>query len=123
MHKSKYLFSIFIDFLIMTIIAAAISICIFAAAYFLFPNSRKNENLVLKTELMPKSLAYSISEGDAVFDTITKRKIGNVEKLERFEKDDEIYFIISLKTNAPPKSDALRTKDVWFKFSSTENAQ
>ena len=122
MQKSKYLFSIFVDFLIMTIIAAAISVSSFAAACFLFPDERKSGEIVLKTELMPKALSYEISEGDAIFDTVTKRKIGTVEDAELFEKDDKIYFVISLKADASPKSDSLRTKSVWFKFSLMENA-
>ena len=42
--------------------------------------------------------------------------------IELFEKDDKIYFVISLKADASPKSDSLRTKSVWFKFSLMENA-
>lgn len=100
----------------MTVLAVVISVSIFAASFLLFPEEKPSEKIKIRTEELPVSLSDTISVGEPLFDTLTKRKVGKIEEILKEESGGKISFVITFEAAFIPKSDALRTPQIWFKY-------
>ena len=101
------------DGAIFTVLAAAIALAVFAARYVLYGSAggyEVTENII--TESIPSGTRVLICEGDVIYDTVTKRAIGKVLSVA----EDGERLRISLTLKAKPRTDALRTRLVWFKY-------
>ena len=114
--KSKLLLSIFVDFVILVFLFSVICGSIFIAKLILYPEQKAGGEMNIMTERMPSGFLNSISVGDAVFDTLTKRRVGEVTAIEAVESENEVYFLITLNAAFRPRSKALRTNKLWFYF-------
>ena len=117
--KSKLLLSIFVDFVIIVFLFSVICGSIFIAKLILYPEQKVGGELNIMTERMPSGYINSISVGDTVFDTLTKRRVGEVTALKAVESENEVYFLITLNAAFHPRSKALRTNKLWFYFKET----
>lgn len=120
LHFSKQLLSIFIDFLFLLIIFC---FCIFAfltAKAILYPSEKAISSIIISTESMPVKFSNSIREGDTVYDTLTKRKIGEIKSIEKAYTADRVSFTIKINARSEPKSEALRTSSLWFRYTVRE---
>ena len=118
--KSKLLLSIFIDFLFLLLL---ISICIgaFFALRALFSVDKKvSGEIKIRSELMPREHSLDISVGDAVYDPLTKRRVGSVSDIEIRECGDNVYFLLTLDASIMPRGSSLRTEELWFYFTLRE---
>ena len=115
--KSKHLFSIFIDFAFMTFLSVFIIAIVFGTKILLFEELHESQRFTVITEIMPKDFAYELNENDLIFDPISKRSLGKIDEFEIVEEKSGIRFIITFTSNAKPKSNALRTKNLWFEYS------
>ena len=114
--KSKRLLSIFLDFIFMLIIILITLTIIFFMEKILYPEESYTGEIKIRTELMPSELEAEIYEGQALYDTLTKRKIGTVSNFEVKRDGDKIYFLITAELTAMPRGKSLRTRDLWFYF-------
>ena len=114
--KSKVMLSIFIDFVFIIILISVIATAFFSVKFLLYPEQSCEGELKIRTEVMPKEYEHLISVGDSLFDTLTKRRVGEVTSLYTVEKDEEIYFILTVDAKFTPRSKALRTGELWFYF-------
>ena len=108
--------SIFIDFVFIIILISVIATAFFSVKFLLYPEQSCEGELKIRTEVMPKEYEHFISVGDSLFDTLTKRRVGEVTSLYTVEKDEEIYFILTVDAKFTPRSKALRTGELWFYF-------
>lgn len=97
------------------IILIALTI-IFFMKKILYPEESYTGEIKIRTELMPSELETEIYEGQALYDTLTKRKIGTVSNFEVKRDGDKIYFLITAELTAMPRGKSLRTRDLWFYF-------
>lgn len=120
-YKSRTRAAAFIiDGAIFAAIAACIALSVFAAQYVLYGRNygcEIHENIV--TESIPCEAMELISEGDVIYDTVTKRAIGSVLSVT---KDGECLRM-SLILKAKPRTDALRTRLVWFRYQKDTEAR
>ena len=114
--KSKVMLSIFIDFVFIIILISVIATAFFSVKFLLYPEQSCEGELKIRTEVMPKEYEHLISVGDSLFDTLTKRRVGEVTSLYTVEKDEEFYFILTVDAKFTPRSKALRTGELWFYF-------
>ena len=122
MHISKHLLSIFADFLFSILIFTLLIAFVFVAKLILYPTDTGAMTLTLRTESMPRRFESVISEGDTVFDTLTKRAVGKIKHIERLYESDRVSFIIEIDARFKPKSESLRTPKLWFFYTDTEEA-
>lgn len=120
-QKSKYLFSILIDFILILVLIFVISTCFLIASKILFPEQSEPCELKIRSEVMPREYQWELSEGDVVYDTLTKRRVGNIKSVQSLNRDGGIYFYITIDAAFKPRSKSLRTNKLWFYFA--EEAQ
>ena len=118
--KSKALFSNFIDFLFIVALICVITVSALAAKLVLYPSESVGGELHIRTEYMPEEYRELLHLYDTVFDTLTKRRVGEITRLTVDERDGEIRFHITLSAKFTPNSRALRTKELWFYFAEEE---
>ena len=118
--KSKVLFAIFVDFLFILIFVCVVSGTVYVLKYVLYPEEDAPKSLLIRTEYMPNGYRYALSVGDEVYDTLTKRKVGQITDAEITEMNGEICFYITIDARFTPRSRALRTRDLWFYFASED---
>lgn len=92
----------------------------FITKTILYPEEKEAGELTVQTERMPKEYLFELSIGDSVFDTLTKRRVGEITAAESYEENGEIYFILTLEADFKPRSGALRTDKLWFYFKEAE---
>ena len=115
--KSKRLLSNIIDFTI----AAALFSLIIGAVFFikalLYPGASEGGEMRIRTEIMPSEHRGSLHVGDTVFDTLTKRRVGEITDMRVIEcEDGKIYFLLALDSVTAPRGKSLRTAELWFYF-------
>jgi len=112
----KYKFSILFDFIILSVIFAIFAFSIFFIRNILFDSTTSARTVIFKTEVIPVEKALPPNEGDILYDPITKRKVGRVKEAYATEYNGGISFIITADITAQPRTDALRTVGLWFRF-------
>ena len=118
--KSKVILSIFVDFVIMVVIALVVFGSIFVVKNVLYPEKSAVSDIKIQTERMPKKFKDSLAIGDTVFDTLTKRRVGQIKDIYLFESESDVYFVLTLDAAFYPLSKALRTEKLWFYFKSSD---
>jgi hypothetical protein len=86
---------------------------VFAMRYVLYGNvytPETTENII--TENIPVGARALIKKGDVIYDTVTKRAIGTVDYVS--PEGDRLRMSVTFI--AKPRTDALRTRAVWFKY-------
>jgi len=116
MRIGKQLFSVFIDFVFLIIIFSIIISFIFITSRILYPGGNKENTLVIRTEKLSRNFDNSLKRNDTVYDTLTKRKLGEIKDLGREYDGDQFSFIITIDAKFTPKSESLRTKSLWFRY-------
>ena len=106
----------FLDFLILLAIFISISSAVFLSSNILFGIRTTSRCITVESELMPYIHLGKLSEGDTVYDTVSKRSLGSVSELSVIEKDGGFCYRFTLEGTAYPKGRALRTKRIWFYF-------
>ena len=103
------------DFFALTAMFSAVLLSVLFAKHLLFRENGDPRELTFITEAIPSELEGRIAVGDTLYDTLTKRKLGEIKTLDRIYESDKVKFI--LKTNAifTPSSEALRTDALWFR--------
>lgn len=114
---SKRLLSNLIDFVFaITLISLLIGTLLFVKT-LLYPETSDGGELTLRTELMPSEHREDLRVGDTVFDTLTKRRVGEITDLQVIEaQDNKIYFLLTLDAEFSPRGKSLRTVELWFYF-------
>ncbi len=102
--------------MVLIIFFALVSGAFVLAKCILFTSFESGGQMFIITEEVDKSMIDGISENDAIFDTVTKRKIGTVQMLKILEEKDKIRFLISTDAKYFPRSKSLRTKNLWFEY-------
>ena len=115
-QKIKYLLSKFVDFGFIVILSLVIIGSFLISKALLYPDKNTGGEIRIRTELMPAEYSSELCVGDAVFDTLTKRRIGEITELEIIERENKIYFFLTLDADFIPRSKALRTPRLWFYF-------
>ena len=114
--KSKQLLSIFVDFLFIVVIVSIVFGIFFTVKAVLYPKENGSGKITVRTELMPTEFENSLSVGDSVFDTLTKRRVGEIAALEKLQREDKIFFLLTINASFIPRSKALRTENLWFYY-------
>jgi hypothetical protein len=123
MTKNKSFLSrgVITDFLILTALFFALSYSFFAFYKLLYHGSENPGQITVITEAVPAFYEKSIRTDDAIYDPITKRKIGTVEECQSVaDNGDKIRFIIKISAEHMPRGNSLRTKKLWFQYRITE---
>ena len=115
-EKRKLLLSIFADFLFMIIAIAILISAIFISRSILYPQRSFAGELNIRTEYMPKEYKGELKVGSVLYDTLTKRRVGEIKALEEDENDGKIRFFITLDASFKPRSKSLRSDTLWFYF-------
>ncbi len=123
MRNSKQLLSIFIDFIFLISFALCLCLIFLFGKYVLYRDFDKGGELYILTESTNKEYINDLSVGDTLFDTLTKRKIGTADHVKAISSEESVQFIISVKANYTPKSKALRTERLWFKYEIIEKEE
>ena len=116
MRFSKQLLSIFIDFIILTILFSLTFLSVFIFTNILYPEDKNNSTIVIKTERMPIEFRDVLQNNEEVYDTLTKRKVGEIREIKSENEGDKVSFIITIDADFTPRSESLRTKSLWFKY-------
>ena len=103
------------DFLLMILLLAAPCLVFFAGKFLLFRENSRPRELTLISEAVPIDFEEKISQGDALYDTLTKREIGIIKSIEWVYPEKGVRFIIKTDARFTPRSDAVRTKALWFR--------
>ena len=114
--KSKQSFAIFVDFIILVVLLSIVFCGFFITRLLLYPNESGEKALTVRTEYMPKEYRSDLSVGDTLYDTLTKRTVGEITKITTHEKDGKICFYLTFDAKFTPRSKSLRTRDLWFWF-------
>lgn len=115
MKFPRSLSGVILDFFILLIIFSVVLFSIAFCRSLLFRETSHPSELTFITEAMPIAFEGKISEGDTVYDTLTKRKLGTISTVERIYTGGRVKFIITTSASFTPRSDALRTKSLWFR--------
>lgn len=104
------------DFLILTALFFALSYSVFAGFKLLYRDIGEGGQITVITEAVPSFYETCLHKDDAVYDPITKRKIGVIDELRLLTEGDKIRFLIKISANHMPRADSMRTKNFWFKY-------
>lgn len=115
--KNKQLLSIFIDFAIMVLILFFVFSVISGIRFLLFEERYESKSYTVISESMPKEFKGELCKYDQLFDPISKRSVGRIEELKTEENGEEVRFTITFTSSFVPKSNTLRTKNLWFEYS------
>lgn len=118
--KSKVILSIFADFLLLSLLIAVVIGSIFVSKLVLYPEPSYEGELTVRTEKMPEEYEASLKVGDFVFDTLTKRRVGKITSVTPFHQGEEVYFLLTLDASFKPRSKSLRTRELWFYFTTED---
>ena len=118
--KSKQSFAIFIDFLVSIVLLSVVLAAVFITKLILYPNEIGESSLTVRTEYMPEEYRDDLSVGDTLYDTLTKRRVGEITEIAVNERDGKIYFFVTIDAKSTPRSKSLRTKDLWFWFTAED---
>lgn len=110
----KLKFSILKDFLILLSFGIIITIAILFIKSIVYFDITAPESVTFITEALPISDLNPPLPGDTVYDPITKRKIGTVTKARILHQEDGTHFYITAQITARPRTNAVRTTDIWF---------
>ena len=118
MHKNitncKLSLSIVLDFLILVFIFVAAALAIFGSKAILYPTVGEEKAVRVMTEPLADEFSSRLRVGDDVFDPITKKKLGKIESLSPLSDGERVRFILSFPSSDTPRSNCLRTREVWF---------
>lgn len=113
--KTKRALDIFKDAYILLILFIVILLGFMAFRALLYPDTGGTRTLTLRVYDIPRDFRDSLSVGDVVFDSITKRRLGEISELEVLDDGGRVEFIIRVEASALPRG-ALRTKKLWFRW-------
>ena len=114
--NSKQMFSIFLDFILLIFIFGTFLTSFYFGRKILFYTFSDGGELIFLTESMPGEFEKLLLEGDAIYDTITKKKIGIVLSRVALLEGDSVRFVITTNADYIPKSSSLRTAKLWFTY-------
>lgn len=115
-QKSKLLLSIFLDFAIIVIFISIIIGIVFIGKMMLFPTPDEEGRISIRTEVMPEEYKSYLCVGDTVFDTLTKRRVGQIQNIEVRESEGGVYFVLAIDSAFTPRGKSLRTRNLWFYY-------
>ena len=116
MRFSKQLLAVFVDFLFLTVIFAILTFSIMAVKILFYPKGESAGVIICITESMPLRFEDRLSKNDIVYDTLSKRKVGEIKELQAIYSKDRVKFIIKIDAKFKPKSESFRTKNLWFRY-------
>ena len=115
--KSKRLLSNLVDFAFVITLISLVVGTLFFVKMLLYPEQNEGGGLTLRSETMPGGYREDLHVGDTVFDTLTKRRVGEISELQVIEHPDgKIHFLITLDAEFSPRGKSLRTAELWFYF-------
>lgn len=103
------------DFFALTVLFSAVLLSVLFAKHLLFRENGDPRELTFITEAIPSELEGRIAVGDTLYDTLTKRKLGEIKSLDRIYESDKVKFILKIDASFTPSSEALRTDSLWFR--------
>lgn len=103
------------DFFALTVLFSAVLLSVLFAKHLLFSENGDPRELTFITEAIPSELGQRIAVGDTLYDTLTKRKLGEIKSLDRIYESDKVKFILKTDASFTPSSEALRTDSLWFR--------
>ncbi len=104
------------DFLFLSALFSIIVLSIFIFKNMLYPEGKSDKTIVVKTEKMPAEFEDTLKKNEAVYDTLTKRKVGEIREIKSEHDGGKISFIITIDAKFTPRSESLRTGTLWFKY-------
>ena len=104
------------DFLIILSLYLAVAFSVFGANKLLYAEGNYDQELSIMTETVDASYKDYLKPGDQLFDTITKRCIGQISELDIIDTGTGIRFKISLTAKFMPRGEALRSANLWFRY-------
>ena len=108
---------LFTDFFILITVFLIISAAFALGHRFLFGNEKFFGTLIIESEEMADLYSSYLNEGDILYDTQTKRRIGVINSLEvEKTKAGKIKFILEVEAQRAPKGSALRSDKLWFTY-------
>ena len=114
--KNKKISGQFIDFIIFLLLLSALACGIFFGKAVLYGKAAEGRALRIETESLPDIHSGKLAEGDSVYDTLSKKKRGEIRDLSEHRRLDKIYYRFTLDSSAEPRGKALRTERLWFYF-------
>ena len=111
-----------LDFYILLLIFSLIAGGIAAGYNLLFGREEYIGRLTLDTEALPSVYRSYIEVGDIVYDTRTKRRIGEITRVDERWQGGEIALTLEIDAVRLPSGAALRTKRLWFKYKDSQAA-
>ena len=113
--KSK-LYGKMCDFLILLSLYLLIGFSVYGVNRLLYTERFTEQELTIVTEALDIAYKDYLSTGDQIFDTLTKRCIGEISELDIIDTGTGIRFKISLTAKFMPRGEALRTANLWFRY-------
>ena len=115
-EKSKKSIAQLTDFFIILSLITATVLGVLFASRILYGTPPQVRTVHIETELIPDIHGGKLSEGDEVYDTVSKRVLGRIENLTEQRHEDKIRYRFTVKASQEPRCRALRTKRLWFYF-------
>ena len=103
------------DFLIIAAIYFLIAFSAFACCKLLYTERSDPKDITFISEVVSEDYKDLISVGDEIYDTITKRSIGQIEKLDILDTGAGIRFKFTVFATRAPKGEGLRTASLWLR--------
>ena len=115
-YKCNLLLSILVDFLFVLVGISIIALSVFVLKLMLYPQSSFEGEMRIRTEYMPMEYRDELTVGSVLFDTLTKRRVGDITEVKIEESNGKIRFFITVNSSFKPRSKALRSDRLWFYF-------
>ena len=106
-----------VDFFIILLLYLSVSLSIFFASVLLYGRPQTEAHLSVITEELDTIYRDYVRLGDSVYDTLTKRCLGEISDLEVIDTGSGIRFKFSSEVRCMPKGKALRTPTLRFDYS------
>ena len=119
-NRSRKIHGQLVDFIIYILLLTLIIGGILFLSRLLYGNTSEQRVIRMETELIPDIHSGKLSEGDPVFDTVSKRMLGTVKDLFEERCGDNIRYRFTVEAVSEPRGRALRTARLWFYFKEIE---
>ena len=115
--KRGYLRGRLIDFLVFLALFSALALAFSFVRKIMYGEEDYVGKVKITTQPISNEIAMPLTSGDILYDTVTKRRVGEILTVEMLYNDEESYRLsLTADIARLPRSNALRSPDVYLEI-------